>query len=102
MMIRARFNFIAKNPVLDVKRLGFGMPVIGRAVWFNQRRTKGRVGDGVKATMQVDLEDEERLKRLEGLEATLGLDVVAERELKEKGFLGDEEDEACMYYRSSV
>lgn len=88
IMIPAHFNSIAKNPVFDVKRSGFGMPVIGPAVWCNRRRTKGRVGNGVKATMQVDLEDEERLKRLEGLEATLGLDVVAERELKEKGFLG--------------
>ncbi|CAK9322183.1 unnamed protein product [Citrullus colocynthis] len=88
IMIPAHFNSIAKNPVFDVKRSGFGMPVIGPAVWCNRRRTKGRVGNGVKATMQVDLEDEERLKRLEGLEATLGLDVVAERELKEKGFWG--------------
>ncbi|KAG6576902.1 Plastidial pyruvate kinase 1, chloroplastic, partial [Cucurbita argyrosperma subsp. sororia] len=87
MMIRAGCNFVAKNPVLDVKRSGFGMPVFGRTVWCN-RRTTGRVGNGVKAVMQVDLEDAERLRRLEGLEATLGLDVVAERELKEKGFLG--------------
>lgn len=89
MMIRARCNFMVRNPVLDVKRLGFRMPVMGRrTVWCSRRRMKGRVGNGVKATMQVDLEDEERLKRLEGLEATLGLDIVAERELKEKGFLG--------------
>lgn len=88
MTIRARCNFVVQNPVLDAKRSGFGMPVVRRSVWCNRRRTKGRVGNGVQATMQVDLEDEERLKRLEGLEATLGLDVVAERELKEKGFLG--------------
>ncbi|KAA0044313.1 hypothetical protein IC582_017562 [Cucumis melo] len=89
MMIRARCNFMVRNPVLDVKRLGFRMPVMGhRTVWCNRRRMKGRVGNGVKATMQVDLDDEERLRRLEGLEATLGLDIVAERELKEKGFLG--------------
>lgn len=85
MMIRARCNFVAKNSLLDVKRSGFGMPVVDGRVWCNRRR---RVGNGVKAAMQVDLEGEERLKRLEGLEATLGLDVVAERELKEKGFLG--------------
>lgn len=85
MMIRARCNFVAKNPVLDVKHSRFGVPVPCRTIWCNRRRMKGKFGNGVKAAMQVGLEDEERLKRLE---ATLGLDVVSERELKEKGFLG--------------
>ncbi|XP_022975726.1 plastidial pyruvate kinase 1, chloroplastic-like isoform X1 [Cucurbita maxima] len=88
MMIRARCNFVAKTSVLDVKRSDSRLSVIGRTVWCDRGRMKGRVVTGVKATMQVDLEDDERLKRLDGLEATLGLDVVAERELKEKGFLG--------------
>ena len=88
MMIRARCNFVAINPVLDVKRSDSRLSVIGRTVWCDRGRMKGRVVTGVKAAMQMDLEDDERLKRLDGLEATLGLDVVAERELKEKGFLG--------------
>ncbi|KAK3002093.1 hypothetical protein RJ639_022548 [Escallonia herrerae] len=68
---------IGKNPGFDFKNGVFGSSVSPPLVHLSGgRKSKLKVKIGVQAVMQV------------GLEGSLGFDVVSERELREKGFLG--------------
>ena len=82
-------GIIGKNPCLDLKNRVLGRPVFARGICFNGRKMKGKIGVGVRAAVQVNVEESEGLQReLKGLRRVLGFDVVSEGELRKKGFLG--------------
>ncbi|KAM4088610.1 hypothetical protein ACB094_07G084800 [Castanea mollissima] len=82
-------GIIGKNPCLDLKNWVLGRPVFSRGICFNGGKVKGKIGVGVRAAVQVNVEESEGLQReLKGLRGVLGFDVVSEGELREKGFLG--------------
>lgn len=74
----------SKNPCLNSKNWVFGTPGFS----FSGGKLKGKIGIGVRAALQVGVEETVSLSDLKGLRRVLGIDVVAEEELKEKGFLG--------------
>lgn len=74
---------MGKNPGFNLKNGVFGGSVLPQRVCFHGKKMNGNDGRiGIRAVMQVGVEE---LKSLEGL---LGIDVVSEGELREKGFLG--------------
>ncbi|KAK4563457.1 hypothetical protein RGQ29_005825 [Quercus rubra] len=82
-------RIIGKNPCLDLKNRVLGRPVFARGICFNGGKVKGKIGVGVRAAVQVNVEESEGLQReLKGLRGVLGFDVVSEGELRKKGFLG--------------
>lgn len=83
-------GIIGKNhPCLDLKNRVLGRPVFAGGICFNGRKMKGKIGVGVRAAVQVNVEESKGLQReLKGLRGVLGFDVVSEGELREKGFLG--------------
>ncbi|KAL2513494.1 Plastidial pyruvate kinase 1 [Forsythia ovata] len=82
-------KFIGKEPICDFKKGVFGFPISSHRVSFSAGKLKnGRVRTGVCAVMKVGVENTEISRDLEKFEGVLGLDVVSEEELKEKGFMG--------------
>lgn len=79
---------VGKNPCLDLKNRVFGTPVFAGGLRCNGGKLKGKIGIGVRAAVQVGVEESERLRDLKGLRGVFGFDVVSEGELREKGFLG--------------
>lgn len=84
-------QMIVKSTGLNLKNGVFGVSLIPhRACRLNLRKLKcnnyNKVRIGVKAVMQVSVEEAESLSVSKGLE--LGFDVVSEGELRERGFLG--------------
>ncbi|KAL2254533.1 pyruvate kinase isozyme A, chloroplastic [Sesamum indicum] len=82
-------GMIKKDGAFDLKKGVFGLPISSHGVFFNARKfrsVESRIG--VQAVMQVGVESAEVSKGCENLEGFLGLDVVSEGELREKGFLG--------------
>ncbi|CAI9294504.1 unnamed protein product [Lactuca saligna] len=71
---------MAKASCMDLGKRVFGVPVSPRIIWSNRRKLKSFA---TRAVMQVGSIVEESKK-----EECLGLDVVTEAELREKGFLG--------------
>ncbi|PRQ22230.1 putative pyruvate kinase [Rosa chinensis] len=85
--IRTCFQIKAKSPALNLEKRVFGFPVLQHRVACVGKKLKAKVGTKVEA-VQVGLEGSETLTDLKGLGRALELDVVSERELREKGFLG--------------
>ncbi|KAK4401783.1 Pyruvate kinase isozyme A, chloroplastic [Sesamum angolense] len=82
-------GMIKKEGAFDLKKGVFGLPISSHGVCFNARKfrsVESRIG--VQAVMQVGVESAEVSKGSKNLEGFLGLDVVSEGELREKGFLG--------------
>ncbi|KAL0384338.1 UNVERIFIED_CONTAM: Pyruvate kinase isozyme A, chloroplastic [Sesamum radiatum] len=82
-------GMIKKERPFDLKKGVFGLPISSHGVCFNARKfrsVESRIG--VQAVMQVGVESAEVSKGSKNLEGYLGLDVVSEGELREKGFLG--------------
>jgi pyruvate kinase len=77
-----------KNPCLVLKNRVFGAPVFAGGFRCSGGKLKGKIGIGVRAALQVGVEESERLRDLKGLRGAFGFDVVSEGELREKGFLG--------------
>ncbi|KAL0422505.1 UNVERIFIED_CONTAM: Pyruvate kinase isozyme A, chloroplastic [Sesamum latifolium] len=80
---------IKKEGAFDLKKGVFGLPISSHGVCFNARKfrsVESRIG--VQAVMQVGVESAEVSKGSKNLERFMGLDVVSEGELREKGFLG--------------
>lgn len=76
-------RIMGKNLGFNLKNGLYGESVLPQRVCFHGKKLKGNDGRiGIRAVMQVGVEE---LKSLEGL---LGIDVVSEGELREKGFLG--------------
>ncbi|KAI4367547.1 hypothetical protein MLD38_023275 [Melastoma candidum] len=72
----------------DSKCFGLGRP---RIYLSPSKDVMGRIGCGVRAILQVDVDSRQGLsfgKDTRELDSALGLDVVSEEELREKGFLG--------------
>lgn len=85
--IRTCFQIKAKSPSFNLEKRVFGLPVLQHGVSCIGKKLKAKVGTKVEA-VQVGLEGSESLTDLKGLERALELDVVSERELRQKGFLG--------------
>lgn len=82
-------TFSGKETICAFKKGMFGFPISSRRVSFSAGKLQNcRVNTGVYAVMQVGVESTEISKDLEKFEGVLGLDVVSEEELKERGFLG--------------
>ncbi|KAH8498619.1 hypothetical protein Peur_073811 [Populus x canadensis] len=79
-------KIFAKSPAFDSNKRVFGKPVSisGGAISCNERNLKSKGKIAVKAAAEADVMG---LKNHE-VNLDLGFDVVAERELREKGFLG--------------
>lgn len=74
-------GFIGKTPCNSARNRGFG-------VGFSARRAPSGLKLAVRATVQVDREGVGSSRLPHSVDLNLGLDVVAEGELREKGFLG--------------
>lgn len=85
--IRTCFQIKVKSPSFNLEKRVFGLPVLQNGVSCIGKKLKAKVGTKVEA-VQVGLEGSESLTDLKGLERALELDVVSERELRQKGFLG--------------
>lgn len=81
--IRLVSQIVAKNPSLN----SFESRVFG-VVACNGRNLKQNAFSGVQATVQVGLEGSESVGKSKFLDGNLEFDVVSEKELREKGFLG--------------
>lgn len=79
-------KIFAKSPTFDLNKRVFGKPVTisGGAISCNERNLKSKGKIAVKAAAEAGVMG---LKNYE-VNLDLGFDVVAERELREKGFLG--------------
>ena len=79
-------KIFAKSPTFDLNKRVFGKPVTisGGAISCNERNLKSKGKIAVKAAAEAGVMG---LKKYE-VNLDLGFDVVAERELREKGFLG--------------
>ncbi|KAJ6409434.1 hypothetical protein OIU84_009020 [Salix udensis] len=99
-VIRCFRKIFAKSPTFDLNKRVFGKPVTisGGAISCNERNLKSKGKIAVKAAAEAGVMG---LKNYE-VNLDLGFDVVAERELREKGLLGDEEDKASVHYRASL
>lgn len=80
-------QIITKRPSLDLKKSVFGAQIWSKKAYFDaQKLKKGQSRVGLKAGMQLEVL--ERSSDFKSLEGNLGLDLVTERNLREKGFLG--------------
>ncbi|XP_073124625.1 pyruvate kinase isozyme A, chloroplastic-like isoform X2 [Henckelia pumila] len=79
--------FMIKDPIFDLKKGVFGVPILRCGVWSDARKFRsGELRIGVQAVMQAGAESAEiSWKNSKG---ALGIDVVSEEELRKKGFLG--------------
>lgn len=77
-----------KNPCLDLKNRVFGTPVFAGGFCCNGGKLKGKIGNGVRAAVELGVKESEGVRDLKGLRGVFGFDVVSEGELREKGFLG--------------
>lgn len=77
-------NLLAKSPRFNFEKRIFGISGFSKRLSYYGGKLKGKSNAGIaQALMQVGVEEE--LKRFEG---SLGFDVVKEKGLREKGFLG--------------
>lgn len=74
-------GIIGKSP-------GTGLGNLVSGVCFRSSGVRSGIKLGVRATMQVGLEEAESSQLPNGVYGNLGFDVVSEGELREKGFLG--------------
>lgn len=82
-------HFVVKTQNVNLENPIFGVRIAGpRGCSIGSRESRGKVGTGVRAVVQVGFDDSKRSRDLKGLERTFQFDVVSERELREKGFLG--------------
>ncbi|KAK9287525.1 hypothetical protein L1049_015946 [Liquidambar formosana] len=83
-------GIIAKNTNANLKKRVFGVSVSPSRMCTQIAKNKGnvKVKGGVPSAVQVGLEGAESSRSLTCLEGPLGLDVVSEGELRERGFLG--------------
>ncbi|CAN6544523.1 unnamed protein product [Malus baccata var. baccata] len=82
--IHTCFGVKANNPSANLQKTVFGVPVLHHGVSCIGKELKRKIGGGGVQAVQVGLAAAESLKSLKSLD----LDVVSERELREKGFLG--------------
>ncbi|KAJ7946190.1 Pyruvate kinase [Quillaja saponaria] len=78
-------RIVARKSCVNLKNRIFGIPV---STWGNGEKVKGKVEFRVRAAVQVGLEGLKSEANFRGLEGNLGIDVVSEGELRQKGFLG--------------
>lgn len=78
-------HFVVNTQNVNLENPIFGVRIAGPS---SGRKLKGKVGTGVRAVVQVGFKESKRSRNLKGLEGTFKFDVVSERELREKGFLG--------------
>lgn len=84
-ILRCHQKIFAKNPSFGLKNRVSGIPVGLVGVSCNERKLKSKARIGVQAVVEASVKD--GLKSCE-LNLDLWFDVVAQRELREKGFLG--------------
>ncbi|XVE49365.1 hypothetical protein DITRI_Ditri01bG0077700 [Diplodiscus trichospermus] len=88
-MVVASSSILARSLILNrttkfgLKNEAFGAKVVSCRATSNGGKVKGIVSIDVKATMQIGALEEVKKAKEE-----LGFDIVSERELREKGFLG--------------
>lgn len=79
---------ITKNTSFKLEKGVLEIQFVRQGNFCNALKLKTKVSNGVKSMVQVGLEESSSVSNLKGLEESLKLDVVSERELREKGFLG--------------